>query len=145
MSQSGKSQTVTEFYLAYVHLLPHLARKKRTSFFCIFYQTTKQKGFFLYWKTWEILEFPQKIKFCSNLQNGAESLNVCINCLLFTPFDYIKKFLTYMFAKCWYSCLLTKYICLYMYSQSALVFSIHPGGTKFQCFLIYTFFIRTIL
>ena len=77
----GENWTMSIFY-------PILSGKKWTSFFCIFTKQLSNRVFFLYWKTWEILEFSQKVKFCSNSQSGIENFKVCINCWLFTPLDY---------------------------------------------------------
>ena len=77
----GENWTMSIFY-------PILSGKKWASFFCIFTKQLSNRVFFLYWKTWEIIEFSQKVKFCSNSQSGIENFKVCINCWLFTPLDY---------------------------------------------------------
>ena len=64
-------------------------REKSGHHFSVFLPNNWAIGFFfLYWKTWEIIEFSQKVKFCSNSQSGIENFKVCINCWLFTPLDY---------------------------------------------------------
>ena len=107
LSQSGKSWTVTGFYPTFVHLLPHLVGKKSDIVF-LYFLTKKltNRGFFCTEKTWEILEFSQKLKFCSNLQNGVRSLKVCINYLLFTPLDYYKF---YQVQRKWMTASCTKF------------------------------------
>ena len=91
LSWSGENWTVAGFYPTNIRLLPHLVGKKPDFIFLYFLPNN-----------WAIAFFFSVLKDLGNTRifperqillelNGAESLKVYINCLLFTPLDYNEK------------------------------------------------------